>query len=83
MNSLGEVMPDPSLDPSLYIQVNCQECGALILKPQETTTSTVTSHSYRSAIEMPKAARQTTGDRSAVCSQCRGKTELSAKDRPL
>jgi hypothetical protein len=69
-------------DPDMYIQATCTECGTLIIKPQEATTSTVTSLSYRSAIEMPQAPRHTTGDRSAVCSKCREKTEFSAKDLP-
>jgi hypothetical protein len=75
-------MADPSLDPSLYIQVSCHECGTLILKPQETLNSIFTAYSYHSGIEIPKAARQATGDSSAVCSQCRGKTAVSAQDRP-
>lgn len=68
-------------DPDLYVLVTCAECETLILKPHTTPASTFTAYSYRS-IEVSKAPRHAGSDTSAVCSQCRGKTAVSAKDRP-
>lgn len=69
------------VDPEMYILITCTECDALILRPHTTPASTFTAYSYRSIIEMSKAPRHTAGDTSPLCSQCRGKTAVSAKDR--
>jgi hypothetical protein len=69
-------------DPDTYILLSCTECGTLILKPQGTTTSTFAAPSRRSKGEKPKMPRHTAGDGTAICSQCRGKTEFPAKDHP-
>jgi hypothetical protein len=69
-------------EPDIYIRATCAECGTLIIKPQKTPASTFTAYSYRSTMEILKAARPATGERGAVCSQCREKIALSVKDRP-
>jgi hypothetical protein len=66
-----------------YIQITCKACGTLIVEFEKLTNDTFTTHSYRSTLEMPDAARQAAGVMIAVCSKCRGKTEFPAKYLPL